>query len=131
MYGALIKLKDVSDADLNSKELSDLVEALLGALLMSEDFDSRGARAMFNNVLKPFFDRYSRPDSTGEHPANALSVVFQKRKCENFRNSLQESITWGVKSYTRSGTHLSGFVGRRLQRCDPICVLQSSSTTSF
>ncbi|KAG8979146.1 hypothetical protein FRC05_009356 [Tulasnella sp. 425] len=84
------------------KELSDLVEALLGALLMSEDFDSRGARAMFNNVLKPFFDRYSRPDSTGEHPANALSVVFQKRKCESFRNSLQENIARGVKSYTRS-----------------------------
>ncbi|KAG8926333.1 hypothetical protein FRC01_008984, partial [Tulasnella sp. 417] len=84
------------------KELSDLVEALLGALLMSEDFDSCGARAMFDNVLKPFFDRYSRPDSTGEHPANALSVVFQKRKCEWFRNSIQENNNKGVKTYTRS-----------------------------
>lgn len=84
------------------KELSDLVEALLGALLMSEDFDSRGARAMFDNVLKPFFDRFGRPDSTGDHPSNALSVVFQKRKCEGFRNSIQENMNRGVKTYTRS-----------------------------
>ncbi|KAG9045153.1 hypothetical protein FS837_006952 [Tulasnella sp. UAMH 9824] len=84
------------------KELSDLVEAILGALLMSEDFDSRGARAMFDSVLKPFFDRYGRLDSTGEHPANALSVVFQKRKCEFFRNSIQDNSIRGVKTFTRS-----------------------------
>lgn len=84
------------------------MEAILGALLMSEDFDSRGARAMFDSVLRPFFDRYGRLDSTGEHPANALSVIFQKRKCEFFRNSIQENSKIGVKTFTRSGMPILG-----------------------
>ncbi|KAG8990236.1 hypothetical protein FRB93_003281 [Tulasnella sp. JGI-2019a] len=57
------------------KELADCFESLLGAILVSEGFDSRGGEVMYRKVIKPFYDRHVHLEDV---TAIALSVLREK-----------------------------------------------------
>ncbi|CAL1702186.1 unnamed protein product [Somion occarium] len=64
------------------KVLSDVVEALLGALFVSERFSEVGTDAFFHKVLEPFFSQHIRMQTLSHHPNIALYEWFQAEGCQ-------------------------------------------------
>ncbi|KAG8855620.1 hypothetical protein FRB96_006815 [Tulasnella sp. 330] len=65
-----------------NNELADVVEAILGAIYVSEGFDSGPARRMYDKVMKPFFDAHIRPEDI-RLPATA--ILTDMYKCQYTR----------------------------------------------
>lgn len=107
------------------QELSDVIEALLGAVLISDKFDSQGATSIYQRLMKPFFEEYIRPETYVEHPTTRLCKLFQERRCKKFQLPTEPV---GGGKLRRRGQSFTG-VGDRsvLTTCD----WQSSSTTLF
>ena len=64
--------------------LSDVVESIIGAIYISEDFSPSGAEAVFDNVLKPFYDRHVTLKTLSHHPTKILFELFQAQGCQQF-----------------------------------------------
>ncbi|KAF8897452.1 hypothetical protein BD779DRAFT_1608060 [Infundibulicybe gibba] len=67
------------------KVLSDVIESIIGALYLSDDLSSVGAEALFNNVLKPFYDKHITLKTLSHHPTKTLFELFQARGCQRFK----------------------------------------------
>jgi endoribonuclease Dicer len=65
--------------------LSDVVESIVGAIYISDNFSLVGAEALFNNVLKPFYDRYITLKTLSHHPTKILFELFQAQGCQQFQ----------------------------------------------
>ncbi|KAF8322084.1 hypothetical protein DL93DRAFT_2051002 [Clavulina sp. PMI_390] len=66
------------------KPLSDIVESTLGAILVLDNFNSKGTERMYQKVLKPFFERHISLDTLAHHPTKVLFEMFQGRGCQSF-----------------------------------------------
>ncbi|KAL0949733.1 hypothetical protein HGRIS_009773 [Hohenbuehelia grisea] len=66
------------------KALSDVVESIIGAIYISDNFSPVGAEALFDNVLKPFYDRYITLKTLSHHPTKTLFELFQAQGCQHF-----------------------------------------------
>lgn len=64
--------------------LSDLIESIIGAIYISDHFDPVGAEALFDNVLKPFFDQHITLHTLSHHPTKILFELFQEEACQRF-----------------------------------------------
>ena len=64
--------------------LSDVVESIIGAIYISEDFSPSGAEAIFDNVLKPFYDKHVTLKTLSHHPTKILFELLQAQGCQQF-----------------------------------------------
>lgn len=61
--------------------LGDVVEAVVGAIYVSDRFEMHGVDVFFERVLKPFYDRHIRLHTLAKHPHTSLSEVLQAGGC--------------------------------------------------
>ncbi|KAJ3736470.1 hypothetical protein DFJ43DRAFT_1052289 [Lentinula guzmanii] len=66
------------------KVLSDLLESILGALYVSDQYTPVGAEAFFDKVFKPFYDRHITLQTLSHHPKKILFELIQSKGCENY-----------------------------------------------
>lgn len=64
--------------------LSDVVESIIGAIYLSDNFSPVGAEALFDNVLKPFYDQHVTLKTLAHHPTKTLFELFQAHGCQKF-----------------------------------------------
>lgn len=73
------------------KALSDVVESIIGAIYISDDFTPIGAERLFNNVLKPFYDKHITLQTLSHHPTKILFELFQAQGCHLFEISKENN----------------------------------------
>ncbi|EJT97649.1 ribonuclease III [Dacryopinax primogenitus] len=66
------------------KVLSDIVEALLGAIYVSDSFDPSGYENVFDRLFKPFFMKRVSLNTLSQHPTSLLFALLQQRGCHRF-----------------------------------------------
>jgi endoribonuclease Dicer len=64
--------------------LSDVVESVVGALYLSDNFSRVGADAFFNKVFKPFYGRHIKLATLSHHPTQTLFELAQAQGCQQF-----------------------------------------------
>lgn len=64
--------------------LSDVVESIVGAVYISDNFSPVGAESLFDNVLKPFFDTHITLQTLSHHPTKILFELLQAQGCQQF-----------------------------------------------
>lgn len=64
--------------------LSDVVESIIGAIYISDNFSPIGAESLFDNVLKPFFDTHITLQTLSHHPTKILFELLQAQGCQHF-----------------------------------------------
>ncbi|KAG8960065.1 hypothetical protein FRC03_007110 [Tulasnella sp. 419] len=72
------------------KVLSDMIEAIFGAIVVSEDFDSLGSEVFYSKVIKPFLDKHISWSTICHHPTKLLLELLQSRSCREFMLPKQE-----------------------------------------
>jgi len=81
------------------KVLSDVVESIVGAVYVSDNFSPVGSEAFFNRVLKPFYDQHITLRTLSHHPTKVLFELFQSQGCQQFEIA-KESITRDANDHT-------------------------------
>ncbi|KAH9482923.1 Dicer-like protein 1 [Psilocybe cubensis] len=66
------------------KALSDVVESIVGAIYISDNFSPVGAETLFDNVLKPFYDKHITLHTLSHHPTKILFELCQAQGCQQF-----------------------------------------------
>ncbi|TFK75994.1 ribonuclease III [Pluteus cervinus] len=66
------------------KALSDVVESVIGAVYISDNFSPVGAEALYDKVLKPFYDKHVSLKTLSHHPTKSLFELFQAQGCQGF-----------------------------------------------
>ncbi|KAH6914993.1 hypothetical protein BKA70DRAFT_1257649 [Coprinopsis sp. MPI-PUGE-AT-0042] len=67
------------------KALSDVVEAIVGALYISDGFSPAGAETFFDKVLRPFFNAHITLETLAHHPAKTLFEFVQGHGCQQIQ----------------------------------------------
>ncbi|KAI0069087.1 ribonuclease III [Artomyces pyxidatus] len=67
------------------KAISDVVESVIGAIYISDDFNPDGAQSFFDRVLKPFYDKHITLRTISHHPTKILFELFQAEGCQHFQ----------------------------------------------
>jgi endoribonuclease Dicer len=62
-----------------------VVESIIGAVYISDDFSAVGAEQFFNNVLRPFYDRHISLKTLSHHPTKVLFELLQAQGCQQFQ----------------------------------------------
>lgn len=62
-----------------------MVESIVGALYISDDFSPIGVEAFFNKVLKPFYNRHITLKTISHHPTKILFELVQAGGCKEFQ----------------------------------------------
>ncbi|KAJ7699997.1 hypothetical protein B0H17DRAFT_1196016 [Mycena rosella] len=66
------------------KVLSDVVESVIGAIYISDNFTAVGVEAFFDAVLKPFYDKHITLKTLAHHPTKTLFELIQAQRCQKF-----------------------------------------------
>jgi endoribonuclease Dicer len=84
--------------------LSDAIEAMLGALYISDGLTPEGSQVVFDRLFKPFYDRHVRLQTLSHHPNKILAELLQRQGCHDFhlRKSEEDEATL-LRSLNRSG----------------------------
>ncbi|KAF9820990.1 hypothetical protein IEO21_00967 [Rhodonia placenta] len=75
------------------KILSDVVESIVGTLLISDEFSEEGVAKFFERGLKPFYDQHVRLQSLCPHPTTTLFELLQSHGCQTHRISKEKNQT--------------------------------------
>ena len=70
--------------------LSDIVEAVIGALYISDDFTESGVVNFFDGALKPFYDRHIRMQTLSLHPTSTLFDLLCSYGCQQHQMIREE-----------------------------------------
>jgi len=70
--------------------LSDVVESVVGAVYISDNFSPVGSETFFVNVLKPFYDKHITLKTLSHHPTKILFELFQAESCHEFEMVKQQ-----------------------------------------
>lgn len=62
--------------------LADLVEAIIGAIYVSDQFGTQGVGAFFQKILQPFYERHIRLHTLATHPSKSLFELLQADGCQ-------------------------------------------------
>lgn len=81
--------------------LSDMVESIIGAVYVSDNFAPIGVEALFDNVLKPFYDKHVTLKTLSHHPTKILFELFQARGCQQFE-ILKEKEDLNIRCYSEA-----------------------------
>ncbi|CAK5275583.1 unnamed protein product [Mycena citricolor] len=85
-----LKQKEAEEYELAAQEkrqpgqywaFSDVIESILGAVYISDDFSSEGVEAFFAAVLKPFYDKHITLNTLPKHPMETLADIVRAQKC--------------------------------------------------
>ncbi|KAK0486056.1 hypothetical protein IW261DRAFT_1582129 [Armillaria novae-zelandiae] len=66
------------------KPLSDVVESIMGAMCISDDFLPDGIEAIFTNLVQPFYDKHITLQTLSHHPTKVLLELLQASGCQDF-----------------------------------------------
>lgn len=66
------------------KALSDVVESILGAVYVSDNFSPVGAETFFDKILVPFYDEHITLHTLSHHPTKILFELVQSQGCQDF-----------------------------------------------
>ncbi|KAF9534830.1 hypothetical protein CPB83DRAFT_901776 [Crepidotus variabilis] len=66
------------------KALSDVLESIIGAIYISDNFSPIGAECLFDNILKPFYDTHITLQTLSHHPTKILFELLQAQGCQQF-----------------------------------------------
>ncbi|KAK0454722.1 hypothetical protein EV421DRAFT_1758788 [Armillaria borealis] len=69
------------------KPLSDVVESIMGAMCISDDFLPDGVEAIFLNLVQPFYDKHITLQTLSHHPTKVLLELLQASGCQDFEIS--------------------------------------------
>ncbi|TFK55753.1 ribonuclease III [Heliocybe sulcata] len=72
------------------KALSDVVESIIGAIYISDNFSPVGSEAFFVKVLRPFYDKHITLKTLSHHPTKTLFELFQAEGCHEFEMVKQQ-----------------------------------------
>jgi endoribonuclease Dicer len=61
-----------------------VVESVIGAIYVSDNFTPVGVEAFFESVLKPFYDKHITLKTVAHHPTKILFELIQAHKCQKF-----------------------------------------------
>jgi endoribonuclease Dicer len=61
-----------------------MLEAIIGAIYVSEGSSADGIEEFYRNVLKPFYERYVDPADLAVHPTRKLTNIFDAQGCRQF-----------------------------------------------
>ena len=81
-----------------AQALSDVVESIIGAIYISDNFSPRGVEIFFDNVLKPFYDMHITLKTLSHHPTKILFELFQAQGCQLFQMVKSKTVD---QQYTR------------------------------
>ncbi|EPQ59279.1 hypothetical protein GLOTRDRAFT_136195 [Gloeophyllum trabeum ATCC 11539] len=110
------------------KALSDVVESIIGAVYISDNFSPVGSETLFVNVLKPFYDKHITLKTLSHHPTKILFELFQAEGCHEFEMLKQQVHPERSSSDGRTGG------SQQITRCevivhDTILAAAESATT--
>lgn len=60
------------------------MESIVGAIYISDNFSPVGAESLFDNVLKPFYDKHITLQTLSHHPTKILFELLQAQGCHEF-----------------------------------------------
>ncbi|KZT12710.1 uncharacterized protein LAESUDRAFT_719002 [Laetiporus sulphureus 93-53] len=86
------------------KVLSDIVESVIAALYVSDDFAEENVTVLFDEVMKPFYDRYVRIQTLWPQPIATLYELLTSYGCQ------RHSIVKERKKQTRCDVIVHGIV---------------------
>ncbi|KAG7449599.1 ribonuclease III [Guyanagaster necrorhizus] len=72
------------------KPLSDVVESIMGAMCISDDFLPDGVEAIFMNLVQPFYDKHITLQTLSHHPTKVLLELLQASGCQDFEICKEE-----------------------------------------
>ncbi|KAI0307339.1 hypothetical protein B0F90DRAFT_1622768 [Multifurca ochricompacta] len=61
-----------------------VVESVIGAIFISDNFSPDGAQRFFDKILKPFYDKHITLRTLTHHPTKTLFEVLQAHGCRQF-----------------------------------------------
>lgn len=64
--------------------ISDVVESIIGAIYISDNFGLEGCTKFYDRVLRPFFDKHISMQTLTHHPTKTLFELFQTYGCQRF-----------------------------------------------
>lgn len=99
------------DDNHTSQALSDVVESIVGAIYISDNFSPVGAEILFDNLLKPFYDRHITLKSLAHHPTKVLFELLQAHGCQQFEITKNKTPT----AARCDGEEESSFLGAHLR----------------
>ncbi|KAG7097058.1 hypothetical protein E1B28_004446 [Marasmius oreades] len=67
------------------KPLADIVESIIGALYISDNFSPVGTNNFFNKVLRPFYDEHITLQTLYHHPTKVILELIQGKGCQQFK----------------------------------------------
>lgn len=65
--------------------LSDVVEAVIGALFISEGFSTQSVEILFDRLFKPFYTQHISLHTLKPHPNTTLFELLQAEGCHEHR----------------------------------------------
>ncbi|CAG8574135.1 14728_t:CDS:2 [Acaulospora morrowiae] len=66
------------------KVMSDVVESMLGAVIVDAEFDPEASQRVFDKWVRPVLDEFVTPETVKVHPMKRFTEFMQKRGCDNF-----------------------------------------------
>lgn len=66
------------------QSLPDIVESIMGAVYVGDQFSTEGIEALFEKLLKPFYDKHVTFKTLSHHPTKILFELFQGQGCRQF-----------------------------------------------
>jgi endoribonuclease Dicer len=88
------------------KVISDMLEAIIGAIYVSDGFNISGSENFYRNKLKPFYERYLDPQDLATHPMRRLTNAFETHGCSKFefRKEKQHGGNMDAGQYVAEGS---------------------------
>lgn len=85
-----------------------MVESVIGAIYISDNFSPVGAESLFDNVLKPFYDKHITLHTLAHHPTKILFELLQAQGCQQFEivKDKDESISRCHGAYISLGLYM-------------------------
>jgi endoribonuclease Dicer len=72
--------------------MSDVVESVMGAIYISDNFKPDGCIMFYDRVIKPFFDKHITLQTLAHHPTKTLFELFQTYGCQRFEMIREQAI---------------------------------------
>lgn len=66
---------------MGSQIMSDIIESIVGAIFVSDGFDIKPLRAVFEKLFEPFYNKYIRLQTLSPHPTTTLMELLQAEHC--------------------------------------------------
>ena len=98
-----------------SQILSDVIEAIVGALFVSEGYSIDTVEACFNRLFKPFYDKHISLHTLTTHPRTTFTELLQAEQChqhhlEKFVESSEVRYEGGHKCNDETYSTLNDFL---------------------